>query len=69
MKSLFFKKSRVILSVISLVLVSLMAGIIALNLELAAIPNQPVEAPTGRISIIIKIPSRVLEIHENNKLY
>ena len=69
MKSLFFKKSRVILSLISLVLVSLMAGIIALNLELAAIPNQPVEAPTGRISIIIKIPSRVLEIHENNKLY
>ncbi|MEN6412218.1 MAG: L,D-transpeptidase family protein [Veillonellales bacterium] len=73
MKSLFFKKNRLLLSVVSVVLISLMAGMIAFNkwdeMNLAAIPNQPVKAPTGRISIVIKIPSRSLEIHEDNKVY
>ncbi|MDF2636407.1 MAG: spore cortex-lytic enzyme [Pelosinus sp.] len=58
---------------ITVLLVSLFIGIITCSqwdeMELAAIPNQPTEAPKGQLSIFIKIPSRTLEIHENNKVY
>lgn len=73
MKSLFIRKPPKILSVVTVLIISLMVGIITFNQwderELAAIPNQPTAAPQGPISILIKIPSRTLEIHENNKVY
>lgn len=37
--------------------------------ELAAIPNQPETAPKGQLSIVIKIPARILELHEDGKVY
>jgi murein L,D-transpeptidase YcbB/YkuD len=38
-------------------------------MELAAIPNQPVAAPKGKVLIVIKIPARLLELHEDGKVY
>lgn len=37
--------------------------------ELAAIPNQPTEAPSGKISIVIKIQERVLEVYSDDQVY
>ncbi|VBB06822.1 Hypothetical protein LUCI_2059 [Lucifera butyrica] len=37
--------------------------------ELAAAPNQPTTAPTGKVHIIIKIPARTLEVYNDNNLY
>ena len=72
-RSYFIKKPPLFLSVITVLLVGLLGGFAVLNLwdemELAAIPNQPQEAPKGKISIIIKVPSRILELYEGDKLY
>lgn len=39
------------------------------ELELAAIPNQVEQAPTGSISIVIKVPTRILELYNDGKVY
>jgi len=39
------------------------------EMQLAAIPNQPIVAPTGQMSIIVKIPERILELQNNGKPY
>lgn len=54
-------------------MMSLFIGIIGYEywdeLELAAIPNQREEAPTGIISIVIKVQDRILELHNDGKVY
>lgn len=37
--------------------------------ELAAIPGQPEQAPKGKISLVIKVPARILELHVDGQLY
>lgn len=73
MRSLYIRKPPKLLSIATVLLISLFAWINVLQqwyeIELAAIPNQPTEAPKGSISIHIKIPSRTLEVHENNTVY
>lgn len=73
MKSLFIRKPPKLLSIVTVLIISLFAWFNILKhwdeLDLAAIPNQPTEAPKGRISIHIKIPSRTLEVLENGKVY
>lgn len=58
---------------ISFLLFSLLVGILGFDYwderELAAIPNQPTTAPKGKISIVVKISSRTLELHNDGQLY
>lgn len=60
-------------TIASLLAIGLFIGMLGFTyldeLELAAIPNQPTQAPTGQIAIVIKIPSRVLEVYSDGKLY
>lgn len=67
------KKSKLHFAIASLLMISLFVGIIGYEywdeLELAAIPNQTSQAPTGAISIVIKVPARVLELHNDGKVY
>lgn len=67
------KKSRLHFAIASLLMISLFVGILGYEywdeLELAAIPNQTQQAPTGGITIVIKIPARVLEVYNDGKLY
>lgn len=67
------KKSKLHFAVASLLMISLFVGILGYEyldeLELSAIPNQTTQAPTGRISIVIKVPARVLELHNDGKVY
>jgi murein L,D-transpeptidase YcbB/YkuD len=37
--------------------------------ELVAIPNQPVEAPKGKVFLVIKVPARLLELYNDGKMY
>ncbi|MBC8014416.1 MAG: L,D-transpeptidase family protein [Sporomusaceae bacterium] len=67
------KKSKWYFAIASLLIISLFIGIIGYEywdgLELAAIPDQITEAPAGSISIVIKIPARVLELYNDGKVY
>lgn len=67
------KKSGLHFAIASLLIFSLFIGIIGYEywdeLELAAIPNQTEENPKGIISIVVKIPTRVLELHNDGKVY
>ncbi len=67
------KKSKLHFAIASLLMISLFVGIIGYEywdeVELAAIPNQTSQAPTGVISIVIKVPARVLELHNDGKVY
>lgn len=55
----------------------LLAGLVIMNIglsywnemELAAIPDQPLAAPKGKIAIVIKIPARLLEVYDDGKIY
>jgi len=73
LRMLTIRKSRVHFTLGTLLLISLFIGITGYEYwdeyDLAAIPNQTTQAPTGNISIIIKIPARILELHENGKIY
>lgn len=57
----------------ALLVFSLMLGLAGLEYRdealLSAIPGQPSVAPTGQISIVVKIPSRILELYSDRKLY
>lgn len=37
--------------------------------ELAAAPGQPTAKPTGKITLVVKVPARVLELHADDKVY
>lgn len=72
MKSLLLRNS-LFFSVMGILLIGLVIMSVGLDywneMELAAIPNQPVEAPNGKILIVIKIPARLLEIYDDGKVY
>ncbi len=57
----------------ALLVFSLLLGLAGMEywdeIQLAAIPGQPSSAPTGQISIVVKIPSRILELYNDRKLY
>lgn len=67
------KRSRLHFTIASLLVISLFVGILGYEywdeLELAAIPNQTQQAPTGTISIVVNIAGRVLELHSDGKVY
>lgn len=73
MNSVFVRKPPIVFSVALVLLIGVMTGAILCNQwdgqDLAAIPHQPAAAPKGTLSIVIKLPSRILEVHENNKVY
>jgi hypothetical protein len=50
-----------------------MLGILGLeswdDMQLTAIPGQPSVAPSGQISIVVKIPARILELYNDGKPY
>lgn len=73
MKRLFVKKGTLFFSLMGIILVGLVIAGASIEYwygrELASIPNQPVEPPKGNISIVVKIPARLLELHENGKVY
>lgn len=66
-------RSHSFYSIMGVLLVGLIIALVGLDywgeMELAAIPNQPADAPKGTVSIIIKIPARLLELHDNGKIY
>lgn len=56
-----------------LLVISLLIGIAGFEYwdehELSALPNQPTAKPDGSVSIVIKVQSRILEVHNDRKLY
>ena len=70
---IIIKKSGLHFAIASLFIISIFIGLIGYEywdeLELAAIPNQTKEAPTGTLSIAVKIPARILELYSDGKLY
>lgn len=67
------KQHKVYFAVTSLLVVSLLIGIMGFEYwdeaELAAIPDQPAAAPSGSVSIVVKVPARILELYNDGKLY
>jgi murein L,D-transpeptidase YcbB/YkuD len=66
-------RSQVFYSVFFFILMSLVCGIFGLEYmderELAGIENQPIIAPAGVVSIVIKVPARILELYNDGALY
>ena len=64
LRMITIRKSRVHFTLATLLLISLFIGITGYEYwdeyDLAAIPNQTAQAPTGNISITVKIPARIL---------
>lgn len=60
-------------AITSLMIFSLLIGIVGFEycdeIELASVSNLSVTAPTGKISIVIKISSRILELYNDGKLH
>ncbi len=56
-----------------LVVICILFGVLGLDYlderELAAVPGQPTNPPSGSISIVIKIPERILEVQSDGQLY
>ncbi len=66
-------RTRIYYGLTLLVAVGLLAGFLGFEYwdeqELAAIPGQPSEKPTGTITLVIKVPDRVLEVHSDGKIH
>ncbi len=66
-------RSKLYFGVAALLLLSLFIGALGLDMlderELAAGPNQPKEAPPGKVSIVIKIQDRMLEVYSDDQVY
>lgn len=60
-------------AIMTFVIFSLFISILGLEywdeVNLAAIPNQPTAKPPGRVSIVIHTSARILELHNDGKLY
>lgn len=76
MMTILVKKSRVFFSLFILFMVfTALIGVISLepdfleDMKLAALPNQPSQPPKGKVSIVVKIPGRLLELYEDGKIY
>jgi len=39
------------------------------DIELAAIPDQPKDMPQGKVSLVIRVPDRLLEVYSDSVLY
>lgn len=71
--SLFINWRRTYFAIASVMIFSLLIGIVGFEfwdeLELAAFSDQSLAAPTGQITIAVKIAERTLELHNDGKLY
>jgi len=71
--SLLINWRRVYFAIASLMIFSLLIGIAGFEywdeLELAAVSEQSLPAPTGKITIVVKISEHILELHNDGKLY
>jgi hypothetical protein len=67
------KRRTTYLAIISFLLFSFLISIIGFEYwdekELASIDKQPTLPPKGKISIVIKISSRILELHNDGQVY
>jgi hypothetical protein len=72
-RAIVLRRPKANLFIASLLLLSFIFGAAGLEywdeMQLAAIPGQPSVAPNGQISITVKIPERILELHNDGKLY
>ncbi|VBB08123.1 Hypothetical protein LUCI_3388 [Lucifera butyrica] len=72
-KVMKFSRHKVYLAMISFLIFGLIMGKIGFTLwdelELSSIPNQPTAAPRGKLSIVIKTSSRILELYNDGQLY
>lgn len=71
--SIIISWRRAYFAIASLMIFSLLVGLVGFEyldeLELAAISEQTMTAPTGKVTIIVKISERILELHNDGKLY
>jgi hypothetical protein len=67
------RRSSVYFGIVALLLAGLFLGVWGLDYldekELAAVPNQPKTPPPGKVSIVIKIQERTLELHNDGEMY
>jgi hypothetical protein len=67
------RRSQVIYGVAIFVIMSIVCGILGFEYmdeqELAGIENQPTLMPTGTVSLVIKVSSRLLEVYNDGQLY
>ncbi|HWR43871.1 L,D-transpeptidase family protein [Sporomusa sp.] len=74
MMSFRFRRSRIFYGIAILAILSIVFSIIGFEYmderELASVGNnQPTEAPPGKVSVVVKIQSRVLEVYNDDQLY
>lgn len=73
LRALTVGRPRLYYGVTLLLVAALVAGIAGFEfwdeLELAAAPLQPTAKPEGKITLVIKVPARVLELHNDGKVY
>lgn len=71
--SVNLRQTRIYFFVISILVVGMVIGISGWeyweDIQLSAIPGQPSEPPAGQITLVIKIPARILEVHSDGKPY
>lgn len=67
------KRRPIYFAITSLILLSLVLVVISFDYwdkkELAVIPDQPTVPPQGNVTIIIKVPARLLEVYSDGKLH
>ncbi|SDE61884.1 hypothetical protein SPACI_030370 [Sporomusa acidovorans DSM 3132] len=74
MQSFKFRRSQIFYGIAIFTILSIVFSIIGFEYmdeqEFAALdPNQPTEAPPGKISVVVKIRARVLEVYNDDQLY
>jgi hypothetical protein len=71
--SIMISWRRAYFAIATLMIFSLLIGLVGFEyldeLELAAISGQTTTAPTGKVTIVVKISDRILELHNDGKLY
>lgn len=71
--SLRLRRPPMYFGVTAIVFITMFIGLWGLDYiderELAAIPNQPVAPPPGKVSIVIKVPERLLEVNSDEQLH
>jgi len=67
------RRQQIFYSVAILLLMSLIFGMVGFEYmdekELAAIENQTLTAPSGTVSVVIKISQRILEVYSDGNLH
>ena len=67
------RRQQIFYSVAILLLMSLIFGMVGFEYmdekELAAIENQTMTAPSGTVSVVIKISQRILEVYSDGNLH